>query len=152
VSSFLSNVAVFDTGGRGATVTFVEREIGDVLISFESEVNGIKKEYGANQFEVIVPPVSVLAEFPVALVDKVADARGTRAVASEYLQFLYTPIAQDAIASLSYRVFDPAVSAKYAAQQPKLELLNIEKLLDSWSTIQKTYFDNNVLFDQLVQR
>jgi sulfate transport system substrate-binding protein len=152
VQTFLRNVAVFDTGGRAATVTFAEREIGDVLLSFESEVKSISKEYGADKFDVVVPPVSVLAEFPVAVVDNVVDERGTREVATEYLKFLYTPAAQDAIAALNYRVYDPAVAKKYAAQLPELKLLNIENLLGPWEKIQKTHFDNNAIFDQLVAR
>lgn len=152
MQKFLRNVTVFDTGGRAATVTFAEREIGDVLLSFESEVKSIGKEYGADKYEVIVPPVSVLAEFPVAVVDKVVDERGTREVATEYLKFLYTPAAQDAIGALNYRVHDPVAAKKYAAQLPELKLLNIEKLLGGWDHIQKTHFDNNAIFDQLVVR
>jgi sulfate transport system substrate-binding protein len=149
---FLHNVAVFDTGGRAATVSFAERNIGDVLISFESEVKGIGKEYGADKYEVIVPPVSVFAEFPVAVVDKVVDEHKTRVVATEYLNFLYTSAAQDIIAANNYRVLDAAASKKYAGNFPQVELLNIEKLLGSWADIQKAHFDNGAIFDQLVAR
>jgi sulfate transport system substrate-binding protein len=152
VKKFLHNVAVFDTGGRAATVSFAERNIGDVLLSFESEVKSISKEYGEDKYEVVVPPISVLAEFPVAVVDKVVDERKTRDVATEYLQFLYTPVAQDIIAAHNYRVHDATASSKYAKNFPAVELLNIEKLLGSWNDIQKAHFDNNAIFDQLVAR
>lgn len=149
VKQLLANVAVFDTGGRAATVTFAERDIGDVLISFESEVKSIGKEYKDGNYEVIVPGVSILAEFPVAVVDKVVDERGTRAVATEYLKFLYGPQAQDILASHNYRVYDAAAQKKYADRFPKVELLNAEKTLGSWAEIQKKHFDNNAILDQL---
>lgn len=152
LKKFLANVAVFDTGGRAATVTFAERNIGDVLLSFESEVKNIGKEYGAGEYEVVVPKTSVLAEFPVTVVDKVADAHNTRAVATDYLKFLYSPEAQDILASFNYRVYDPAAQKKYAAQFPAVELLDPVKTLGSWEQIQKTHFDNNAIFDQLVKR
>jgi sulfate/thiosulfate transport system substrate-binding protein len=152
VKKFLANVAVFDTGGRAATVTFVERNIGDVLLSFESEVKNIGKEYKADDYAVVVPAVSILAEFPVAVVDKVVDERGTRAVATDYLKFLYTPKAQDIIASFNYRVNDPVAQKKYAAAFPTVELLNAEKTLGGWPIIQKTHFENNAVLDQLLVR
>lgn len=142
----LNNVAVFDTGGRGATVTFVEREIGDVLISFESEVNSIKKEYGDDKFEVVVPGQSVLAEFPVAVVDKVAAKRGTEALAKGYLEFLYTEPAQKILNQFSYRVHgNDALNASL----PQVKLWHIEETLGSWDEIQKKHFDSDGVLDQL---
>ncbi len=106
MASFLKNVEVFDTGGRGATTTFVERGLGDVLISFESEVNNIRKQYGDDQYEVIVPPVDILAEFPVAWVDKNVEKNGTEKAAKDYLNYLWSPQAQKIITSFNYRVYD----------------------------------------------
>lgn len=144
VGRILNNVAVFDTGGRGATTTFVERGIGDVLLSFESEVNGIRKQYGDQDFEVIVPPVSILAEFPVAVVDRVVDKRKTRDVATAYLDFLYTPAAQQVLADFSYRV-----AGQSGGQFPAVRLLKVEDHFSSWADIQKTHFANGGLLDQL---
>lgn len=144
--SVLNNVAVFDTGGRGATVTFVEREIGDVLISFESEVNSIKKEYGDDKFEVVVPAASVLAEFPVAVVDRVAEKRGTAEVSKAYLEFLYTEPAQKILNQFSYRV---AGNDALNASLPQVTLWNIEEKLGSWDEIQKKHFDSDGVLDQL---
>ncbi len=152
IKQFLGNVAVFDTGGRAATVSFAERGLGDVLLSFESEVKSIAKEYGSDDYEVIVPGASILAEFPVAVVDKVVDQRNTRDVATAYLQFLYSPQGQEILAKHNYRVHDAAAQKKYAAQFPQVELLPIEPVFGSWEKIQKVHFDNNGIFDQLVKR
>lgn len=102
----LANVAVFDTGGRGATTSFVERKIGDVLITFESEVNNIRKQYGEDNYEVVVPKTSILAEFPVAVVERNAKRNGTTEVATEYLSYLYSEEAQRMLAGFNYRVHD----------------------------------------------
>ena len=152
IKQFLNNVAVFDTGGRAATVSFAERGIGDVLISFESEVKGISREYKSDDYDVVVPEVSILAEFPVTVVDKVVDQRGTRKLATAYLEFLYTPQAQEILADNHYRVFDAAVQKKHAAFFPHVELLNAEQILGSWPQIQKKHFDNNGVLDQLLAR
>lgn len=152
IKQFLANVALFDTGGRAATVSFAERGIGDVLLSFESEVKNIRKEYKADEYDVVVPPVSILAEFPVAVVDKYADQHGTRALATDYLKFLYSPKAQEILAVNNYRVHDASVQKKYASQFPQVELLNAEKILGSWSDIQKKHFDTNGVLDQLLAR
>ncbi len=152
IKQFLGNVAVFDTGGRAATVSFAERGLGDVLLSFESEVKSIAKEYGSDDYEVIVPAASILAEFPVAVVDRVVDQRNTRDVATAYLQFLYSPQGQEILASHNYRVHDAAAQQKYAAQFPQVELLPIEPVFGSWEKIQQLHFDNNAIFDQLVKR
>jgi len=148
VRKFLANVPVFDTGGRGATTTFVEREIGDVLITFEAEVNGIRREYGDKKFEVIIPSVSVLAEFPVAVVDKIALRRGTRDVATAYLQFLYTPAGQEILAHNFNRVREPAIVEKYKAQFPNVRLVTVEDVFGGWDQVNKTHFSSGGILEQ----
>src|SRR5262249_43136783 len=111
VKKLFANVPVFDTGGRGATTTFVERQIGDVLITFEAETNGIRDLAGADKYQVIVPSQSLLAEFPVTVVDKYADKHGTRALAQAYLDFLYSPAGQTILAKQYNRVHNPDVVA-----------------------------------------
>ena len=151
VRQLLSNVPVFDTGGRGATTTFVERETGDVLVTFEAEVNGIRKEFGADKFESIVPPVSLLAEFPVAVVDKVADKRGSRKVATAYLNYLWSPEAQDILAKNYNRVRDAKVAEKYKAQFPAVRLYTVE-LFGGWNNIQKVHFAEGGILDQVFEK
>lgn len=140
VKKFLANVPVFDTGGRGATTTFVEREIGDVLITFEAEVNAITKEYGADRFEIVVPPVSILAEFPVAVVEKVAEKRGTTDLAKAYLDFLYAKSGQEILARFAYRVRDAEVAARHAARFPQVRLLTVEAVFGGWDQAMKSHF------------
>src|SRR6185312_2889916 len=118
ISKLFNNVPVFDTGGRAATTTFVERNIGDVLITFESETTGIRKEFGEDRYEQVTPSVSLLAEFPVAIVDKVADKQGSRELAKSYLGFLYTPEGQKILAENGNRVNDEAVAAEYKDKFP----------------------------------
>jgi sulfate/thiosulfate transport system substrate-binding protein len=149
MKTMFSHVPVFDTGGRGSTTTFVEREIGDVLITFEAEVNNVQREFGADQFDVVVPPVSLLAEFPVTLVDSVADKRGSRAVATAYLEFLYTEEAQTIIASFYNRVHNPAVVAATAAQFPDVRLVTVEDVFGGWAQAQKDHFVEGGLLDQV---
>ena len=144
----LANVPVFDTGGRAATTTFVEREIGDVLVTFEAEAFGTRREIGGDKFEVVVPSISLLAEFPVALVDKVADARGSRAVATAYLQFLYSAPAQEIIAGNFYRAVDPAVAKAHAAQFPAVKLVSADAL-GGWDKITAEHFAAGGLLDQI---
>lgn len=147
---FLANVPVFDTGGRGATTTFVERNIGDVLITFESETNGIRKQYGGDKYEVVIPPESIRADFPVAVVDRVEDRRGTRELARAYLEFLYSPEGQDILARNYNRVRDAKVSQKYAAQFPRVELATVEEAFGGWDKAQKAHFDDGGTFDKLL--
>ncbi len=151
VGKILGHVAVFDTGGRAATTTFVEREIGDVLITFESETQGIRKEYGADKYDVITPSLSVTGTFPVAVVDKVVDKKGTRDIAEAYLTFLYSDEAQEVIAQNYYRVRSPKIVAKYAAQFPQIELLDVNAIFGPWETIQSKHFANGALLDQLLK-
>jgi len=149
VKELFAHVPVFDTGGRGATTTFVERETGDVLITFESETRGIQKQYGADKFQVIVPPTALKADFPVAVVDKVVDAKNTRKVAAAYLDFLYHPEAQDIMAQHFYRVTDPAVAQKYATQFPAVKLLTVDDVFGSWQKVSKEHFAKGALLDTL---
>lgn len=146
----LGNVPVFDTGGRGATTTFVEREIGDVLITFESEVVSIRNEYSKAKFDVVYPSVSVRADFPVAVVDKVVDQRGTRELATAYLQFLYSDEGQEIIAKRYNRVRNPAGVAKYKAQFPNIKLVSVEETFGGWERVTAEHFAADGILDQLL--
>ena len=139
---------VLDSGARGATTTFAERGIGDVLLTWENEALLAVKELGADRFEIVVPSVSIKAEPPVAVVDAVVDKRGTRAVAEAYLKFLYTPEAQEIIAASGYRPRDPAVAARYASRFPNLELFDIDRNFGGWAHAQKLFFDDGGEFDR----
>ena len=150
--TFLANVAVFDTGGRGATTSFIEREIGDVLISFESEVNNIRKEYGSDDYEVIVPPVSILAEFPVAVVGENAERNGNSDLAQSYLEYLYTEETQRLLAGFNYRVHNETVVEEFADQFPETELLEVDDVFGSWDEAMETHFEGGALLDQLQRR
>ena len=150
MTQFLKNVEVFDTGGRGATTTFVERGLGDVLISFESEVNNISKQYEKDGYEVVVPKVNILAEFPVAWVDKNVKANGTEKAAKEYLNFLYSPAAQTIITDYYYRVNNPEVMAKLKDKFPQTELFRVEDEFGGWPEAMKTHFASGGEFDQLL--
>lgn len=152
VGKTLANVAVFDTGGRGSTTTFVEREIGDVLITFEAEVNAVRREYGADKFEVVLPPTSLLGEFPVAIVDKVVDKRGSRAIAQAYLEFLYGEEAQDIAARNFHRVNNAKVKEKYAGQFPAIKLVTVEAVFGGWTKASKDHFAEGAILDQLMTR
>ncbi len=149
VKTLLGNVPVFDTGGRGSTTTFVDREIGDVLITFEAETNGIKREYGDKGFELVTPSVSLLAEFPVAVVDKVAERKGTQAVAKAYLDFLYSEAGQEILAQNYNRVHHPKVLEKYKAQFPTLRLVTIEAVFGGWEQANKVHFAEGGILDQV---
>jgi sulfate transport system substrate-binding protein len=149
VKKLFDNVPVFDTGGRGATTTFVERQIGDVLITFEAETRGIQKEFGADKFDVVVPPVSLLAEFPVAVVDKVADKRGSRPLAEAYLGYLYSPEGQTLIAENGNRVRDKAVVDKFAKSFPEVRLLTVESVFGGWDKVQAEHFASGGTLDAI---
>ncbi|WP_394182660.1 thiosulfate ABC transporter substrate-binding protein CysP [Marinomonas posidonica] len=152
LSTFLKNVAVFDTGGRGATTTFVERGIGDVLITFESEVNNIRNQYGADQYEVVVPKTSILAEFPVAVVAKNAKKHGTEAVSHEYLNYLYSEASQRLLAGFNYRIHNDVVKAEFADKFPEVTLLTVEEIAGGWPKATKDIFRNGGKLDQLQRR
>ena len=149
IAKIFDNVPVFDTGGRAATTTFVEREIGDVIITFESETRAIAKEYGTDKFEGVVPSVSLLAEFPVAIVDKVVDKRGSRDLAKTYLDFLYTEEGQRIAAEFGHRVHDEKVSAEFKDQFPEIRLVNVDDVFGGWSKIQEEHFASGATLDKL---
>ena len=152
LKKFLGNVAVFDTGGRGATTSFVERGIGDVLITFESEVNNIRQQYGADNYQVVVPKTSILAEFPVAVVEKNAKRNGTQELATEYLNYLYSEEAQRLLAGFNYRVHNEKVVAEFTKQFPAVELMTVEQIIGNWDNAMKTQFANGAKLDQLLKR
>ena len=152
LKELLAHVAVFDTGGRGATTSFVERKIGDVLITFESEVHGIRQEYGANDYDVVIPKVSILAEFPVAWLDKNTDAKGTTDAAKAYLEYLYSEPAQQLLAENHYRVRDEKIAAAFKDSFPEVKLKTIEDISGSWDKAMKEHFASGALLDQLQKR
>jgi sulfate transport system substrate-binding protein len=143
---------VLDSGARGSTTTFVERGIGDVFISWENEAFLAVKELGPEKFQIVVPSVSILAEPPVAIVDKVVDKRGTRKVAQAYLEYLYSEEGQDIAGRNFYRPNDPKVGAKYAGQFPEIRLFKIDELFGGWQKAQKTHFTDGGIFDQIFQK
>jgi sulfate/thiosulfate transport system substrate-binding protein len=149
IAKLFEHVPVLDSGARGATVSFSERGLGDVLLTWESEVGLIKKEFGDDKFDVVYPSVSILAEPPVAVVDKVVDKRGTREVAQAYLEYLYSPAGQDLIGKNYYRPTDPKAAAKYAKQFPKLNLFTVNDTFGGWTKAQKTHFADGGVFDQI---
>lgn len=145
------NVPVLDTGARGATTTFGERGLGDVLLTWENEAFLLTKEVGPEKFEIVVPSMSILAEPPVALVDKNADKHGTRAVAQAYLEFLYTGEAQTIAARHHYRPGDAKIAAAHAADFPRLTLFTIDEVFGGWRKAQKAHFDDGGTFDLIYQ-
>ena len=151
VTRLFNNVPVLDSGARGATVTFVERGIGDVLVAWENEAFLAVNEGGKGRFEIVVPSVSILAEPPVALVDKVVDRHGTRKTAEAYLKFLYTGEAQEIIARNYFRPRSAAVAAKHAGVFPRLRLFTIDELFGGWQKAQKAHFADGGVFDQIYQ-
>jgi sulfate transport system substrate-binding protein len=150
LKKIFKNVPVLDTGARGSTTTFVQRGIGDVFVSWENEALLARQKLGKDQFEIVVPSLSILAEPPVSIVDKVVDRRGTRAVADAYLKFLWTPEAQAIAAKNYYRPRLEAELAKHAATFPKLELVDIQKF-GGWPAAQAKHFNDNGVFDQIVK-
>lgn len=148
VGKLLANVPVFDTGGRGATTTFVERGIGDALVTFEAEITAIRKEYGKSNLEAVIPSLSLRADFPVAVVEKVVDRKGTRTLAVAYLQFLFSPKGQDIIAKHYNRVDDVAIARKYAQQFPPVKLVTIEQVFGGWAAVTKQHFADGGILDQ----
>jgi sulfate transport system substrate-binding protein len=144
-------VPVLDTGARGATTTFVQRGIGDVLIAWENEALLSLKESGQGEFEIVVPSVSILAEPPVAVVDKVAGKHGTQAVAKAYLEYLYSPEGQEIVAKEFYRPRLESVAQKYADKFPKLNLFTVDEVFGGWQKAQKAHFIDGGTFDQIQQ-
>ena len=152
VSKIYKNVPVLDSGARGSTTTFVERGIGDVLLAWENEAFLAVKELGAEKVDIVVPSISILAEPPVTLVDKVADKHGTRKVAQAYLDYLYSDEGQDIAGRNFYRPTDAKIAAKYAAQFQKINLFRIDEVFGGWQKAQKTHFADGGVFDQIYQK
>ena len=149
VASLYKNVPVLDTGARGSTVTFVERGVGDVLLAWENEAFLALKEFGADKFEIVVPPLSILAEPPVTIVDKVVEKKGTRDVADAYLRYWYTKEGQEIAAKNSYRPRDAEIAKKYENSFTKLNLFTIDELFGGWTKAQKEHFAEGGVFDQI---
>ncbi len=152
VRKLYENVPVLDSGARGSTVTFAERGQGDVLLAWENEAHLTLKEFGTDKFDIVYPKLSIYAEPPVAIVDKVADKRGTRDVAKAYIEYLYSAEGQDLAGKHFYRPTDAKAAAKYARQFPKLELVKIDEVFGGWTKAQKTHFADGGLFDQVYTR
>ena len=148
MAKLFRNVPVLDSGARGATTTFVERGQGDVLIAWENEALLATNKLGRGKFDIVVPSVSILAEPPVTVVDKVADKHRTRQAAEAYLKFLYTPEAQDIIARNYFRPRNGQVAAKYKAQFPNMKLFTIDRNFGGWAKAQALHFNDGGLFDQ----
>ncbi|MFA6180240.1 MAG: sulfate ABC transporter substrate-binding protein [Candidatus Methylopumilus sp.] len=149
VSKLFRNVPVLDTGGRGATTTFVQRGIGDVLLTFENEVYLIKKELGNDDFDVVYPSASILAENPVSIVDKVVDKRKSRVQAQAYLDYLYSEEGQEIAAKHYLRPRLESVAAKHSADFKKLDLFTVDEIFGGWAKAQKTHFADGGVFDQI---
>ena len=149
VGDIFKNVPVLDTGARGSTVTFVERGVGDVLLAWENEAFLAVKEFGKDKFEIVAPPLSILAEPPIAVVDTVADKKGTRAAAEAYLKYWYTKEGQEIAARNFYRPRDAAVGEKYADAFAKVDLFTIDDVFGGWTKAQKEHFGEGGVFDQI---
>jgi sulfate/thiosulfate transport system substrate-binding protein len=151
IAKLYKNVPVLDSGARGSTTTFVERGIGDVLIAWENEVLLGAKDLGQDKFEIVVPSMSILCEPTVSVVDKVVDKKGTRAVAEEYLKYLYSPEGQEIAAKRYYRPRSEAVARKYSSQFPKVKLFTLAEIVGDWQKTQKIHFADGGVFDQVYQ-
>ncbi len=152
VSKLFANVPVLDGGGRGATTTFTQRDVGDVLVTFENEAILIAQELGSSKFDIVYPSLSIDAAAPVAVVQKVAAKRGTEKVAKAYLDFLFSPAGQEIIAKHDFRPRDPAVLKKHAAKYPNIRTFTVEQKLGGWAAVQKTHFADGAVYDQIVAR
>jgi sulfate/thiosulfate transport system substrate-binding protein len=150
VAKLFANVPVLDGGGRGATTTFTQRDVGDVLVTFENEAVAIGVELGADKFDVVYPSLSVEAAAPVAVVEKVADRRGTRKLATAYLEFLFSPEAQEIIARHAFRPRDEQVLQRFAGRFPAIKTFSVERLLGSWTEVQAKHFADGAIYDQIV--
>src|SRR5450432_1999566 len=149
VGDLYKNVPVLDTGARGSTVTFVERGVGDVLLAWENEAFLAQREFGKDKFEIVSPPLSILAEPPLSIVDTVADKKGTRAVAEAYLRYWYSKEGQEIAARNSYRPRDPEIAREYEASFAKVELFTIDEVFGGWTRAQKEHFGEGGVFDQI---
>jgi len=151
VGKLYKNAPVLDSGARGSTITFAQRGLGDVLVAWENEAYLALKEFGGDKFEVVVPSVSILAEPPVTLVDKIADSRGTRAVAEEYLKYLYSPEGQAIIAKNYYRPRSPEAAASAPVKLANVNLFTIDEVFGGWKKAQAVHFDDGGIFDKIYQ-
>ncbi len=149
IKKIFANVPVFDTGGRAATTTFVERQTGDVLVTFEAETNAIRDLTGADKYQVVVPPTSLLAEFPVAVVDKYADKHGTRALAASYLDYLYSEEGQTILARQHNRVNNEKVAAAFKDKFPPVKLYRIEDEFGGWDKVNAEHLNSGARLDRL---
>jgi sulfate transport system substrate-binding protein len=150
VQALFKHVPILDTGARGSTITFVNNGQGDVLLAWENEAFlALKEDGGADKFDIVVPSLSILAEPPVAVVDKNAEKKGNTEIATEYLKHLYSPAGQEIAAKNFYRPRDAKVAAKYAQQFPKLDLVTIDKDFGGWKTAQPKFFNDGGVFDQI---
>jgi sulfate transport system substrate-binding protein len=149
VADLYGNVPVLDTGARGSTVTFVERGVGDVLLAWENEAFLAQREFGKDKFEIVSPPLSILAEPPIAVVDAVADKKGTRATAEAYLRYWYSKEGQEIAARNSYRPRDPEIAKEYETSFAKVELFTIDDVFGGWTKAQKEHFGEGGIFDQI---
>lgn len=150
VKKLFANVPVLDGGGRGATTTFTQREVGDVLVTFENEAILIAKEVGSDKFDVVYPSLSIDASAPVAIVEPVASKRGTQVLAKAYLDFLYTPEGQEIIAKHYFRPRDADVQSRYAAQFPSVKTFTVEEKLGGWPAVTDAHFADGAIYDQIV--
>jgi sulfate transport system substrate-binding protein len=151
LTKIYKNVPVLDSGARGSTTTFIERAIGDVLITWENEALLAIRELGPDKVQIVVPSLSLLAEPPVTVVDKVVDRRGTRKAAEAYLNYLYSDAGQEIAGKHYYRPINEKIAAKYASQFPKLKLLTVDEIAGGWTKAQKTHFADGGTFDQIYQ-
>ncbi len=149
VKKLFENVPVLDSGARGSTTTFVERGVGDVLIAWENEAYLVEKELGKGKFDIVTPSISILAEPPVAVVNKIADKKGTKEVATEYLKYLYSEEGQEIAAKNFYRPSDEKIAKKYESQFKNVNLITIDKAFGGWDNAQKKHFDDGGIFDQI---
>lgn len=150
VTKLFANVPVLDGGGRGATTTFTQRDVGDALVTFENEAISIQKELGADKFDVVYPSLSIDGAAPVAVVDKNVDKKGTRKLATAYLEFLFSPEGQKIIANHNFRPRDPAVLAEFAERFPAIETFTVEEKLGGWAKAHKQHFADGGIYDQIV--
>jgi sulfate transport system substrate-binding protein len=152
VTDLYRNAPVLDSGARGSTTTFVERGIGDVLVTWESEARLAARELGAHRFDVVTPSASIRADPPVAVVDKVVERRGTRAVATAYVEYLYSPQAQDIAARHHFRPADPAAAARHAGRFATLQLFTVDEVAGNWAEAHRKHFGDGGLFDRIYAR
>jgi sulfate transport system substrate-binding protein len=152
ITALYKNVPVLDSGARGSTITFAQKEIGDVLLAWENEAFLAQKEFGPDKFETVVPSSSILAEPTVAVVEKVAERKGTTEVARAYLEYLYSDEGQDIAGRNHYRPRSAAAAAKYASAFPKLELFTVDGVFGGWTKAQQTHFADGGIFDQIYQK